>query len=241
MSLLTRAFCVLGKNCLTTVRYMIEKMMVATLNSPHETEKPLKLLTSMKESEVGKKRRRGKKKVRPSSSPYHIQSNIAHSDTTPSKDTTATSPYRYSPKAPENYTQFLICDHGEPMSSSDDADLTSFLEEQFESEIKQARENELARLSRTELSNMVCDLENRRSELKSCLRRPCVCCCSNNNSTSTESPVYDCHSAANNMQVSNIDSTNDLHDQLRQLQEENEELHRKNVVLRGYLSSDVPI
>lgn len=79
---------------------------------------------------------------------------------------------RYSPKAPENYTQYLLNDQNDNFLkvNSDEGRLTDFLQAQFENDFKEERASELAGKSRTELLKIINELEDKKSRLMCCPR-----------------------------------------------------------------------
>lgn len=92
--------------------------------------------------------------------------------------------HQYSPRAPENYTQFLIGDQLEQLSVTEGTDSSNFSETvsdfdflttQFESDFKHARAIELDKKSKNELAELVYALENKKSILID-LQSQCVFC-----------------------------------------------------------------
>lgn len=125
-----------------------------------------------------KKHRRGKKRVNRPVHPYSQEQSKEENTTAtccnqkPVSNNGEIRP-RYSPKAPRNYTQFIIGDQNDNIIQDDNevaqnnnsVDFATYIQAQFEVDYKHARTAELSQKSKAELSDMIYHLESRESEL----------------------------------------------------------------------------
>jgi len=170
-----------------------------------------------------KKHRRGKKRIKPC--PYQM-------DMKKRSFNESGDQLRYSPQAPENYTQFIMSDHLSETSSDDcnDFDTQSFLSNEFEKDFKQVRAEDLALKTKEELSRLVLELENRESSLKT-FARHCEHCNSADNDNSNS--FHSVSSSNDNDDESDFDdSPIELVNQLRELKQQNKRLIEERRVQR---------
>lgn len=151
---------------------------------------------------------------------------------------------RYSPKAPENYTQFLLSDQNDNLveeANAYEGDLMRFLKNQFESDYRQQRTAELECKSKTELLAIIHELENKKTKLVKS-RSDCSICCSSSEvgvPASNESDSFEGNSSSSSQSCtdeSEFDSVAmpcshralPLYEQYVKLQKENARLQKLN-------------
>ena len=144
---------------------------------------------------------------------------------------------RYSPKAPENYTQYLISDQNDnfALNESGECDLSNFpnfLQAQFETDFKEARAAELSHKSKSELTQIINELEEKQNMLTNYFAEcsDCSYVDSVQSVNAEENGEVSSSSSSSESESEGNPGTNEesLHMQLINLQRENDRLRSLN-------------